>query len=183
MSDDDVWYAIVVITISKVKPDALFISISLSHWTTQEFCDISSDMWVMFLYEPKLILIFNSEGIFEQLPFCIIAVPVDAVAILGTRGSFHLHGYWLIGPWEISIKSYKNNLQADFSDWWLWYLKQNCPPDEHHWTLVMISQQQAITWTNVDPDPCHHVASLGHNESTEIKAWLVITFIVKYEVK
>ena len=47
--------------------------------------------------------------------------------------------------------------------------------DEHHWTLVMISQhwfrywlgavrQQAITWTNVDQDPCHHMASLGHNE-------------------
>ena len=33
----------------------------------------------------------------------------------------------LIGPREISIKSEKNNFQANFSDWWLWYLKQNCP--------------------------------------------------------
>ena len=24
--------------------------------------------------------------------------------------------------------------------------------------------QQAISWTNVDPDICRHVASLGHNE-------------------
>ena len=26
-------------------------------------------------------------------------------------------------------------------------------------------RQQAITWTSVDPDLCHHVASLGHNVS------------------
>ena len=49
------------------------------------------------------------------------------------------------------------------------------PADEHHWTLVIISQhwfrwwlgairQQAIAWTNVDLDPCHHIASLGQNE-------------------
>ena len=24
--------------------------------------------------------------------------------------------------------------------------------------------EQAITWANVDPDLCHHMASLGHNE-------------------
>ena len=34
----------------------------------------------------------------------------------------------------------------------------------------MISQYwfryQAITWTNVDLDPCRHMASLGHNELT-----------------
>ena len=24
--------------------------------------------------------------------------------------------------------------------------------------------QQAITWANVDPDLCRHLASLGHNE-------------------
>ena len=27
-------------------------------------------------------------------------------------------------------------------------------------------RQQAITWTNVDSDLCHHMASLGHNELT-----------------
>ena len=27
-------------------------------------------------------------------------------------------------------------------------------------------RQQAITWTNVDLDPCRHMASLGHNELT-----------------
>ena len=49
------------------------------------------------------------------------------------------------------------------------------PADECHWTLMMISQrwfrewfgaimQQAITWANVDPELCHHIAALGHNE-------------------
>ena len=49
------------------------------------------------------------------------------------------------------------------------------PSDKRHWTLQMISQQwfrywlgavrlQAITWANVDPDRCRHMASLGPNE-------------------
>ena len=29
-------------------------------------------------------------------------------------------------------------------------------------------RQQAITWTNVDLDPCRHMASLGHNELTNL---------------
>ena len=29
-------------------------------------------------------------------------------------------------------------------------------------------RQQAITWANVDPDLCRHVASLGQDELTEI---------------
>ena len=48
-------------------------------------------------------------------------------------------------------------------------------PGECLWTSLMISQhwfrwwlgvvrQQAITWANVDPDLCHHMVSLGHNE-------------------
>ena len=27
---------------------------------------------------------------------------------------------------------------------------------------------QAITWANVDPDPCRHMVSLGHNELINI---------------
>ena len=49
------------------------------------------------------------------------------------------------------------------------------PSDKYHGTLLMINQngskywyvavrQQAITWTNVEPDLCRHKASLGHNE-------------------
>ena len=32
--------------------------------------------------------------------------------------------------------------------------------------------QQAITWANVDPVFCHHMASLGPNELSEINTWL-----------
>ena len=49
------------------------------------------------------------------------------------------------------------------------------PSDEYHWILLMISQHwcrwwlgairhHAITWANVDPDLCCHMASLDHNE-------------------
>ena len=52
------------------------------------------------------------------------------------------------------------------------------PLYECHWASLMISQhwlrqwlgavrQQAITWANVDPDLCRHMASLGHNELIE----------------
>ena len=66
------------------------------------------------------------------------------------------------------------------------------PSDECHWTLLMRSQhwfrwwlgtvrQQAITWANVDPDLCCHMASPGHSELTH---WpledVVIILIVQY---
>ena len=55
------------------------------------------------------------------------------------------------------------------------YLLVKLPSDECNWILLMISQhcfrywlgavrQQAITWANVDPDLCRHMASLCHNE-------------------
>ena len=43
-------------------------------------------------------------------------------------------------------------------------------------------RQQAITWANVDPYLCRHMASLGHNElinitfNTAPKTWYLITF-------
>ena len=56
------------------------------------------------------------------------------------------------------------------------------PSDECHWTLLMTSQHwvrqwlgavrhQAITWANVDPDLCHHMASLGHSELMYWSLW------------
>ena len=33
----------------------------------------------------------------------------------------------LIGPWEICMKYYISNFQANFSDWWLRHLLWNCP--------------------------------------------------------
>ena len=37
-------------------------------------------------------------------------------------------------------------------------------------TLVhgLVSMQQAVTWTNIDPDICHHMAPLGYNGLTQI---------------
>ena len=56
--------------------------------------------------------------------------------------------------------------------------------NECQWTLLMVNQhwfrqwlgavrQQAITWANVDPDLCCHMASLGHHELTLVQqmAW------------
>ena len=34
--------------------------------------------------------------------------------------------------------------------------------------MVGAVRQQAITWTNVDPDLWRHVASLGHNELDQL---------------
>ena len=63
---------------------------------------------------------------------------------------------------------------------WFWLLMTmvslvKLPLGDCQWTSLMISQhwfrqwlgalrQQAITWTNVDPDLCHHMLSPGHNE-------------------
>ena len=67
------------------------------------------------------------------------------------------------------------------------------PSDECHWTndnatLVGAIRQQAITWTNVDQDPCRHMATLGHNElnviqpiqcNHQIKCYIPETWICK----
>ena len=75
-----------------------------------------------------------------------------------------------------------SDFQTNFNDWWLSYLPLKLPRDECHGTLLMVSQhwfrlwlgavrQQAITWTNVDPDLCHHMVHvlLGHNDLSCIK--------------
>ena len=62
------------------------------------------------------------------------------------------------------------------------------PSDECYGTLLMISQHcfrwwlgavrhHAISWTNVDPDLCHHMTSLGCNE---LKGSPLIHFVKKY---
>ena len=38
--------------------------------------------------------------------------------------------------------------------------------------------QQAITWVNVDPDLCCHMASLGHNVLTH---WGLVTQLYLYD--
>ena len=59
-----------------------------------------------------------------------------------------------------------------------WVFKSTWPCNECQRTWLMLSQhwfrlqvgavkQQAITWTNVDPVPCHHKVSPGHYVSTQ----------------
>ena len=53
-------------------------------------------------------------------------------------------------------------------------------------TLVQVMaccHQQAITWTNVDPDICHHMASLCHNELNSETAPKVYLFLCWMSIK
>ena len=48
-----------------------------------------------------------------------------------------------------------------------------------HWCRLWLGaiRQQAITWANVDPDLCHHMASLGLNELSWWEKTLLHTYI------
>ena len=69
-------------------------------------------------------------------------------------------------------------IQNCFMDW-SWVFPVKFPQDESWRTLLMIClhwfklwigaiRQQAVTSANVDPDLCHHMASLGHSESKPV---------------
>ena len=42
---------------------------------------------------------------------------------------------------------------------------------------------QVITWANVDPDFCHKMVSLGHNELMDLTITSVVTSAVWYKTK
>ena len=42
-----------------------------------------------------------------------------------------------------------------------------------HWFMLSGARQQAITWANVYPDLCRHMASLGHSE---LSVWFIQAF-------
>ena len=80
--------------------------------------------------------------------------------------------HWPLGDLNVILK-----MQSSILLYWLVSsnLLMIMSSDECHRTLLMISQhwfrlwhvavrQQAITWANVDPDQCRHMASLGCNE-------------------
>ena len=60
----------------------------------------------------------------------------------------------VIDGWRISCEIALIWMSLDFTD------------DQSTLVQVMACavRQQAITWANVDPDICRHMASLGHNE-------------------
>ena len=41
---------------------------------------------------------------------------------------------------------------------------------------MSLDRQQAITWANVDPDLCRHMASLGHNEVMKYRHDIALSF-------
>ena len=74
-----------------------------------------------------------------------------------------------------SLGDFNETLGKCFSSLFYWLMAVvslvKLPSSEYHWTLVVISKhwfrswlgairQQAITWTNIDPDLCHHMVSL-----------------------
>ena len=65
---------------------------------------------------------------------------------------------------EFSFK--KMHLKMLSAKWRLLHLGVNALMRHEHWFRRWLGaiQQQAITWVNVDPDLCHHMASLGHSE-------------------
>ena len=80
--------------------------------------------------------------------------------------------HWPLGDFNLILGRW-------FSRYFIWMVAEvslvKLPSDECHKTLLMISQhlfrqwlgavrQQAITCTNVDPDLCRQMASLGLNE-------------------
>ena len=82
--------------------------------------------------------------------------------------------YWPLTDMVINLKySFKTQVYGLMS----WALLIELTLSECHRTPLLISQywfrswlgavrQQAITWANIDPDPCHQMVSLGNNELT-----------------
>ena len=55
----------------------------------------------------------------------------------------------------------------------MWSISCETASGEYHRTSLTISQhrKQTITWVDADPDLCHHMISLGQNESSKIYVW------------
>ena len=68
------------------------------------------------------------------------------------------------------MKYRTGNFQTEFSDWWLRVLLWSCPnmnvTGPRWWSVNIVSGNglvpSVITWANIDPDICRHMASLGH---------------------
>ena len=104
--------------------------------------------------------------------------PISVCIALYVLMKWFIH--WALGD----LKTFSiSNFHANISDWASNLAK--LPLNDYHWTLLMNSQhwfrewfsairQQAITWSNVDPGLCRHMASQGLNELTH---WGRVTHI------
>ena len=106
------------------------------------------------------------------------------------------------GPWEIWMKFYISKFQGNFSYWWLRY-RISCEIALRWLSLDLTDgkfrewlgaiRQQAITWANVDPDLCRHMASLGPSELSSVSAahlkighlkiFISVSLIIKWVAK
>ena len=50
--------------------------------------------------------------------------------------------------------------------------------DDKSILVQVMAWHQAITWANVDPDLCHHMVSLGHNELNQFKTIDFQTYVL-----
>ena len=104
---------------------------------------------------------------------CINSLPLQSI-----HSSLFIGHHWVN---SLVPERFKRNFQVshfpvNFGHWWLRYLFWNCPPmnvtvpywSSQHWFREWLGaiRQQAITRANVDPVPCHHILSLGHNGLT-----------------
>ena len=101
-------------------------------------------------------------------------------ADVSTPGPSYYHGLTHCRPrrfeWNFRY-NFRCNFQTDFSVWWLGHLLWNCPNMNvtglHLWSVNIGSGNGLVLTVNVDPDISRHMVSLGHNELTLIRAWLI----------
>ena len=91
--------------------------------------------------------------------------PTVLCGICRLQNAFRTHWHPQ-GPW---MKFSINNFQANFSDWWLEYLFWNCiQMNGPYWWWVNVGSGNGLVPTGnkplPNPDLCHHMVSLGHNE-------------------
>ena len=74
-------------------------------------------------------------------------------------------------PWGIWLQSHICKLQTHLNDKYgifceiaIMKMPQYLTDHKSTFVQVMACCRQAITWANVDLDPCRHMTSLGHNE-------------------
>ena len=60
---------------------------------------------------------------------------------------------------------FNSDFQTYFMAWYIEHFLRNCT--QVNATEPRDARQQAISWTNIDPDLCHHMASQGHVELTD----------------
>ena len=94
--------------------------------------------------------------------------------------------WWLLGHAAVNLNY--TNFQTHINSRYL-----DCPQLNTVKTSLMINQhwlkkwldavrQQAITWANVDPHLCHHMALLSHNELNQCRADHLVSYNTSHRI-